>query len=110
MVRSLFLRRSCVRGVLYGLYDTGGSPLQGYGFESTATYAVLVQIGLAVQDDDLIRLALAYMEHFRVMDGNEKIIGSYSGDLSGLQYTFDQLSALAAWQELTESHWLEKMK
>ncbi|MHC1770705.1 MAG: glycosyl hydrolase family 8 [Flexilinea sp.] len=105
-----FLKTKLREGVIYGLYDTGGSPLQGYGFESTATYAILIQIGLAVRDDDLIRLALAHMEHFRVMDGNEKIIGSYSGDLSGLQYTFDQLSALAAWQELTESHWLEKMK
>lgn len=103
-----FIKAKLREGVIYGLYDTDGSPLQGYGYESTATYAILVQVGLTVRDDDLIRLALAHMEHFRVMDGDERFIGSYTGDPLGLQYSFDQLSALTAWQEITESHWLEE--
>lgn len=93
---------------IWGMYNIYGTPVNGYFFESTGTYAILIQVGLEIGDDDLVRLALRRMEHFRLMDGNDRFVGSYTGDTQGMQYTFDQLCALIAWQQLIDSGWFER--
>lgn len=87
------------KGPIYAAYDGAGKLVPGYGYESTATYALLVLTGCALDDWDMARWALWRMEQRRVVDAGSPANGSYSviGEVS---YTFDTMTALLAWDAL----------
>ena len=82
-------------GAIYASYWVTGEPEPGYEYESTATYALLVQIGVASGRDTITRLALTRMEAHRKFD--EPLIGGYGMMTDSVHHTFDDLQALLAW-------------
>jgi len=94
-----FLTRWVGEGPVYARYTAQGSPVSGYLYESTATYAMMVMIGCTLHDDALIRSALYRMERlrtFRPKGAN----GAYAFAGEADNYAFDTLYALLAWQAL----------
>lgn len=85
-------------GPLYAYYGEDGQPLPGYRYESTATYALLVQIGAAAGREDITMMALERMERQRCFQA--PLVGGYGATADAAHYTFDTLQALLAWQSL----------
>lgn len=84
------------QGPLYASYDTDGQVTPGYGYESTAVYALAAQVGEAAERPELTRLALARMERLRCFD--EPLNGGYGRVSDRSFYTYDMVQALLAWQ------------
>lgn len=85
-------------GPLYAYYGEDGQPIPGYRYESTATYALLVQIGAAAGREDIALMALERMERQRCF--HAPLEGGYGTTADDTHYTFDALQALLAWQSL----------
>lgn len=85
-------------GVIYACYTLDGQVAPGYRYESTATYALLVQIGVAAGREDITLKALERMERQRCFDA--PLLGGYGSISDNPHYTFDALEALLAWQAL----------
>ncbi|MDD3335795.1 MAG: glycosyl hydrolase family 8 [Eubacteriales bacterium] len=98
-----YLEQLLESGPVYAAYGLDGKPLEGYRFESTATYALLVQIGLETQREKIFRPALERMERSRCFIGFMK--GGYGLTRETTHYIFDDLQALKAWSmiELNKS-------
>lgn len=84
-------------GYIAAGYTPEGKVAAGYEFESTATYALLVQIGIAAQRPDMALCAMQEMDRLRTFE--EPIVGGYGATNGTLLYTFDVAQALVAWQQ-----------
>lgn len=84
------------QGPLYASYDVQGQVVPGCGYESTAVYALTVQIGQLCGRSELTRLALARMERLRCFEG--ALAGGYGTADDRSFYAYDMLMALLAWQ------------
>lgn len=84
-------------GFIAAAYTPDGQVAAGYAFESTATYALLVQIGLESGREDMARLAMQEMERMRSFTA--PLVGGYGSTDGALLYTFDVAQALLAWQQ-----------
>lgn len=98
-----WLENTLAAGPLYARYGADGKVKPGYEFESNATYALLVQIGVAANRDRLTQLALERMERRRSF--HEATAGGYGEASTAEYYTFDELEAMLAWAalEMTET-------
>lgn len=93
-----WLASALADGPIYAYYDQDGQPVPGYRYESTATYALLVQIGTAAGREDIALMALERMERQRCFDA--PLVGGYGSTADTAHYTFDAIEALLAWQSL----------
>ncbi|MDD6050142.1 MAG: glycosyl hydrolase family 8 [Clostridiales bacterium] len=91
-----WLESTLSKGPLYAAYDVQGQVVPGYGYESTAVYALAVQIGQRCARSELTRLALARMERLRCFEG--ALAGGYGSPSDRTVYAYDMLQALLAWQ------------
>lgn len=91
-----WLEAALAAGPVYASYGADGRVLPGYRYESNATYALLVQIGVATGREDLTRMALERMERRRSFDA--PMVGGYGSAENIEHFTFDELEALLAWQ------------
>lgn len=82
-------------GYIAAAYTPDGQVAPGYAYESTATYALLVQIGAAAHRTDLALLAMQEMERLRCFEA--PLAGGYGGTDGATLYTFDVVQALLAW-------------
>lgn len=85
-------------GPIYASYGENGLVTPGYRMESTATYALLVQIGTAAGREDIALKALERMERARCFE--VPMAGGYGSASDAVLYTFDVLEPLLAWQSL----------
>jgi len=82
---------------IFARYNIDGTVAKGYGFESTAIYAIVYMIAHAVEDVELANKALARMETMRIFDSDNRLNGAFgSPDGTGI-YSFDQCMALLAY-------------
>jgi thiol-disulfide isomerase/thioredoxin len=95
---------------IYAIYTPQGSVVEGYGFESTATYAALVVTAVELGDAEMARLALYRMEGKRYFAKEGALNGSYIGGPDEGSYTFDTMYSLLAWQALGEEGFVWKRK
>ncbi len=100
-----FLNDWVRNGPVYARYALDGQPLDGYLYESTATYALMVLIGCELDDLRLIFPALSRMEKTRVVSGDARN-GAYA-HVGADNASFDTLCALLAWQAVTSGGYLE---
>ncbi len=84
-------------GYIAAGYTPEGQVAAGYEFESTATYALLVQIGIAADRPDMALCAMQEMDRLRTFE--EPIVGGYGATNGTLLYTFDVVQAMQAWQQ-----------
>ncbi|MHC1786960.1 MAG: TlpA family protein disulfide reductase [Christensenellales bacterium] len=93
------------KGPVYARYTLDGQPAEGYLYESTAPYAIMVLIGCELKDENLILPSLYRMERARVIsDGAGNGAYAYAGDDNK---SFDTLCALLAWQAITSGGYLD---
>lgn len=83
-------------GHVYAWYAKNGTVKRGYQYEASATYAVLVQLGYATQQTDMMHLSMAMLESSRKFQG--VLQGAYGSETGEASYTFDELQALLSWQ------------
>ena len=89
-------------GYIYAVYDRDGRPNNEGMYESTAVYAIIVQIAMEAGREDLALKAVTRMEALRIRNGGIAADGVFGNtDGSGV-YSFDQLTALLAYQRLQE--------
>ena len=89
-------------GYIYAVYDSDGRPNREGMYESTAVYAIIVQIAMEEGCMDLALKAVTRMEALRIRNGSIAADGAFgNADGSGF-YSFDQLTALLAYQRLQE--------
>lgn len=93
-----WLASALASGPIYARYDESGQPVPGYRHESTATYALLVQIGIAADREDITLRALERMERQRCFEA--PLLGGYGTPNDAELYSFDVLESLLAWQAL----------
>lgn len=99
----IYLREALADGPIWAAYGKDGSVVQGYTYESTATYALLVMTACEARDVEMARLALRSMEKTRVMDGVQSPeTGGYLAQ-NASNYSFDTVTALLAWSMLESS-------
>jgi len=79
---------------VFAVYTADGKPKSGYEYESTATYALIVQTGIVLGRDEMVRLALSRMESFRCH--KDPLAGGYGTGEDGSYYMFDDCEALIA--------------
>lgn len=91
-----WLEETMAQGPLYGAYTVKGKAAHGYEYESTASYALVVQIAIQAQRPSLARLALARMENARCF--TPPMVGGYGNVKDHTLYSFDPLQALLALQ------------
>ncbi len=94
-----WLEDSLRQGPLYARYSSNGQVLPRYAYESTAVYALAVQIGQFTGHTELTRLALARMERMRCFEG--ALTGAYGQITDAAFYAYDALQPLLAWQSLS---------
>ncbi len=95
-----WLEERLQKGPIYARYDTNGRVVPGYGYESTAIYALAAQIGQETGQTEITRLAMARMEQFRCYQG--MLAGSYGNEQDRSFYAYDVLQALLAWQQANQ--------
>lgn len=94
-----WLEKTLNQGPLYAAYQVDGSVVEGYRFESTATYALIVQIGIVVDRPELTRMALSRMESIRCFE--PPYVGGYGQITDEYHYSFDILQAAIALKQLS---------
>ena len=88
------------KGGIMARYDINGNVVEGYKYESTAIYALVVMIADELGDEELRGMALRKMEKMRVTDADLEYNGAFGlEDGSGIT-SFDQLIPLLAYAEL----------
>jgi thiol-disulfide isomerase/thioredoxin len=94
-----WLEKTLNQGPLYAAYQVDGTVVEGYRFESTATYALIVQTGIIVDRPELTRLALSRMESIRCFE--PPYVGGYGQITDEYHYSFDILQAAIALKHLS---------
>lgn len=70
----------------------------GYGYESTATYALVAMLGKEINDSELTGKALKKMEKMRINNTSYSYNGAFGNeDGTGIS-SFDQLMPMLAYQ------------
>lgn len=92
-----WLQARLQEGYIAAGYTPEGRVASGYEFESTATYALLVQIGIAAGRPEMALCAMQEMERLRAFEA--PVVGGYGASDGTLLYTFDVVQALLAWQQ-----------
>lgn len=83
-------------GIMAG-YQTDGSVTDGYGYESTAIYALTAMIGMECDNSEMVTLSISRMNRFRIFDSQSQYDGAFgNADGTGI-YSFDQCLALKAY-------------
>lgn len=92
-----WLRKETFGDGVRARYDISGKVVPGYGYESTATYALIAMIGAEIGDDELTGKALKKMEKMRVNDLDLQYNGAF-GNKDGTGITsFDQIMPMLAY-------------
>jgi len=79
-------------------YDVRGNVVTGYGYESTATYALVAMLGKEINDSEMTGKALNKMEKMRINNTTYSYNGAFGNeDGSGIS-SFDQLMPMLAYQ------------
>lgn len=92
-----FLVETLQNGPVYARYDCQGGVLQGYDYDSAATYALLARVGLEIGSEELTRLALWRMENKRNYQQGSAFDGAYGAEPGVQLYAFDLLCAMQTW-------------
>lgn len=88
------------KGGIMARYDVHGNVVDGYKYESTAIYALVVMIADELGDNELRGMALRKMEKMRINDVSLEYNGAFGmEDGSGIT-SFDQLIPLLAYTEI----------
>lgn len=81
-------------------YTTDGEIVSGYDFDSTAVYALIVQLAQKTSEKELQRQALKKMEKMRITDSALAYDGAFGMEDGSEIYSFDQLVPLLTYQKL----------
>lgn len=90
-----WLKEQVEEGTLYGSYSITGEPLTD--IQSTAAYALAARIAAAVRDQPFYDQCIQRMEQYKVTDKSSEMFGAFGNAETGEAYSFDQLSALLAY-------------
>ena len=85
-----WLREQVENGTLAASYKINGSVVPGYGYHSTAVYALAALIARETGDEEMFETALRRMERKFIADAEDEFYGSYSQKGAAI-YSFDQL-------------------
>ena len=96
-----WLEERLAEGYVAAAYTPQGEVVAGYEFESTATYALLVQIGLEADRPQMALAALQRMERLRSFQ--QPLLGGYGETEGSMLYTFDVIQAMLAWQSWNQA-------
>lgn len=89
-----WLKKQMAQGGIMARYDVEGRVVDGYRYESTATYALLAQLAQVQGEEELRAQALRKMEKMRILDCSKAYNGAFGmGDGTGIA-SFDQLMPL----------------
>ncbi len=78
-------------------YDIDGNVVKGYGYESTATYALVAMIGQEIGNQDITGKALKKMEKMRIRDTEYKYNGAFGNENGTGITSFDQVMPMLAY-------------
>lgn len=78
-------------------YDVHGNVVSGYGFESTATYALVAMIGQELGDEEITGKALKKMEKMRINDAEYGYNGAFGNENGTGITSFDQVMPMLAY-------------
>lgn len=92
-----WLNKTIDNGGIFARYTIKGDVAAGYGYESTAVYAILAMVAKEVNDEGLMTKALARMEQMRINDKSTKLNGAFGNKDGTNIYSFDQCMALLAY-------------
>lgn len=89
-----FIKENVAKGTLFNSYDTEGNPVDKN--QSAASYAIAAFIGAYTKDETLYRDSLEILQRFQVTNDRSEIYGGI-GEASSLEvYSFNNLTALLA--------------
>lgn len=97
-----WLKNRLEEGVIYAGYGADNRPLANKRYESTAVYALSALIAMEMEDRRTAGLAFNLMESFRIRDGDNELDGLFGEEDGSGIYSFDQCSALEAYQKMEE--------
>jgi len=92
-----WLQKSVDSGGIKARYTLSGEVVDGYNYESTAIYAMVVMIAKEIGDEKMMTNALARMEIMRLNKKNLALNGSFGVNEGEDIYSFDQCMALLAY-------------
>lgn len=90
-----WLKQRVSEGTLYGSYSITGEALTD--IQSTAAYAIAARIAAAVHDEALYYECIQRMEQYKINDPSHEMFGCFGNAETKEAYSFDQLTALLAY-------------
>ncbi|WP_172674805.1 hypothetical protein [Cellulosilyticum ruminicola] len=90
-----WLKQRIAEGTLYGSYTITGEPLTD--IQSAAAYALAARIAANVGDYPLYNQCIQRMEQYKITDKPSEMLGALGNAETGEAFSFDQLSALLAY-------------
>lgn len=90
-----WLKQRVAEGTLYGSYSITGEPLTD--IQSTAAYALAARIAAAINDKTFYEQCIQRMEQYKITDQSSEMFGAFGNADTGEAYSFDQLTALLAY-------------
>ena len=97
-----WLKQRVAEGTLYGSYSITGEALTD--IQSTAAYALAARIAAAVNDQPFYDQCIQRMEQYKITDQSSEMFGAFGNAETGEAYSFDQLSALLAYDAQKTFH------
>lgn len=97
-----WLKERVSEGTLYGSYSVTGEALTD--IQSTAAYALCARIAAVVNDKPFYDACIQRMEQFKITDKSSEMFGAFGNAETGEAYSFDQLSALLAYDAQQAFH------
>lgn len=97
-----WLKQRVADGTLYGSYSTTGEVLTD--IQSTAAYALAARIAAAINDHSFYEQCIQRMEQYKITDQSSEMYGAFGNAETGEAYSFDQLSALLAYDAQKAFH------
>lgn len=92
-----WLKQELYRDGIKARYDVNGKVVVGYGYESTATYALVAMIGKEIGDEEITGKALKKMEKMRINNVSLEYNGAFgNNDGTGIT-SFDQIMPMLAY-------------
>jgi len=90
-----WLKQRVTEGSLYGSYSVKGEALTD--IQSTAAYALAARIAATVGDKSFYQQCIQRMEQYKITDPSHEMFGAFGNAATMEAYSFDQLSALLAY-------------
>lgn len=97
-----WLKQRVSEGTLYGSYSITGEALTD--IQSTAAYAIAARIAVAAHDESLYYQCIQRMEQYKINDPSHEMFGCFGNAETKEAYSFDQLTALLAYDAETYIH------